>query len=292
MIHPKNAFKEKPATSSHVLLKEQGVKVDMIIGSKLLKIKVKDFVYQEEPITNRNMIDAKVLCLCSCSNFCIFPVKELINPDVMPACSECDEKTDQLIDEYAKEGRIITRMQAWKIQGVTRDEGQYSRVFLDFSDRSNCYTYIDNSSNAKLTETEIAKYNINNRLQCSAMRGLNTKKSKLGQPIFNYHCLCNKFTLLGMDVLSTKQPMGMCSTCAYELRYSLNVPDISAKTQKLEFKRIWQAYLEEKGYPKLSFKPVWKEYLEERRILRTKYIELHFKDFLANVDFTDKEYVL
>ncbi len=124
------------------------------------------------------------------------------------------------------------------------------------------------------------------------MRGLNTKKSKLGQPIFNYHCLCNKFTLLGMDVLSTKQPMGMCSTCAYELRYSLNVPDISAKTQKLEFKRIWQAYLEEKGYPKLSFKPVWKEYLEERRVLRTKYIELHFKDFLANVDFTDKEYVL
>lgn len=292
MAHPNNAFKEKPATSSHVLLKEQGVKVDMIIGSKLLKIKVKDFIYQEEPITNRNMIDAKVLCLCSCTNFCIFPVKELINPDVMPACSECNEKTDLLIKEYANEGRIITRLQAWGIQGIYRDERQYTRVFLDFSDRSNSLTYIDRQSNAHVTDADLKYYKINNRLQCSAMRGLNTKKSTPQKPIFNYHCLCFKFALFGMDVLATREPMGMCSTCAYELRYSLNNPEINAKTQKVIFKHIWQDFLKEKGYPKLSFKPIWKEYLEERRILRKDYIELHLKDFLANADFTKKEYLL
>ena len=111
-------------------------------------------------------------------------------------------------------------------------------------------------------------------------------------PIFNYHCLCFKFALFGLDVLATREPMGMCSTCAYELRYSLKNPEINAKTQKLEFKRIWQQYLEDQGYPKLSFKPIWKEYLEERRNLRKHYIELHFKDFLANADFTQKEYLL
>ena len=292
MTQPNNAFKVKPATISHVLLKEQGVKVDMIIGSKLLKIKVKDFIYQEEPITNKNMVDAKVLCLCECSNFCIFPVKELIDPDVMPACSECNEKTDRLIEEYANDGRFISRLQAWAIQGVHRNERQYSRVFLDFSDRSNSLTYIDRENNAHVTDADLNFYKINNRLQCSAMRGLNTKKSTPQNPIFNYHCLCFKFALFGLDVLATREPMGMCSTCAYELRYSLKNPEINAKTQKLEFKRIWQQYLEDQGYPKLSFKPIWKEYLEERRNLRKHYIELHFKDFLANADFTQKEYLL
>ena len=44
MSSTKNAFKDKPATQSHVALKEQGVKVDVIIGSKLFNIKVKDFL--------------------------------------------------------------------------------------------------------------------------------------------------------------------------------------------------------------------------------------------------------
>ena len=292
MAQPNNAFKVKPATISHVLLKEQGVKADMIIGSKLLKIKVKDFIYQEEPITNKNMVDAKVLCLCDCSNFCIFPVRELIDPDVMPACSECNEKTDRLIEEYANEGRYITRLQAWQIQGVVRNERQYSRVFLDFSDRSNSFAYIDRSNNTPVREADLNFYKINNRLQCSAMRGFNKEKSTPQNPMFNYHCLCFKFAIFGLDVLDTREPMGMCSTCAYELRYSLKNPEINAKTQKIEFKHFWQQYLEEQGYPKLSFKTLWKEYLNERRNLRRDYIELHFKDFLANADFTQQEYLL
>ena len=278
----KNAFKEKPVTISHISLKEQGVKVDVIIGSKLLKIKVKDFMPQDSPINNTNIRHASVLCLCSCSNYCIFPVATLIQPDVLPSCSDCQNQIEAFMAEEAKQGRELSLEQAWECQGIVRDEMQYSRVFLDFADRSNCYHYIDQKDNMKVSTAELELYKIKLRHLCSALRGKNTRWSTPNHPKYNFHCLCNKFLILGLDVLRTFEPIGVCSTCAHELRYSLQQPEIHAKTQKLELKRMWQKFLKDHHYPNLSFKTTWELYLTERRALRKAYIELHFKDFLAN----------
>lgn len=279
-----NAFKEKPLTLSHIPFKEQGVKVDIIIGSKLLNIKVKDFMPQETPITNENIQDASVLCVCSCSNYCIFPVKTLIDPDVLPSCSDCQNDIEDFIQQEARQGRQLSLQKAWEMKGVVRDEGQYSRVFLDFADRSNCYHYIHQHDNIKVDSAELAFYNINVRNLCSALRGKNTKRSTPNRPQYNFHCLCHKFVIFDLDVLSTLEPIGVCSTCAHELRYSLQQPNLSAKTQKLELKRIWQAFLKQHHYPSLTFKTMWEQYLQQRRELRKQYIELHFKDFLAQSD--------
>lgn len=276
-----NAFKEKPITMSHITFKEQGVKVDIIIGSKLLNIKVKDFIPQDTPITNENIHNASVLCICSCSNYCIFSVKELSHPDVLPSCSECQADIDNFIAQEALQGRQLTLLQAWERKNVFKNEVQYSRVFLDFADRSNSYHHISNNDNVKLSIPELKYYNIPLRNLCSALRGKNTKLSTPYTPKYNFHCLCQRFVILDSDVLNTLEPIGVCSLCAYELRYSLQQPNISAKTQKLELKRIWQTFLKEHDYPALTFKTMWELYLAERRVRRKDYIELHFKDFLA-----------
>ncbi len=286
MSSTKNAFKDKPATQSHVALKEQGVKVDVIIGSKLFNIKVKDFIQQDLPITNDNLRDASVLCLCSCSNYCIFPVKMLIEPEVLPSCSDCQSNIETFMTDEAKQGRPLTLEQAWAIKGVLRDETQYSRVFLDFADRSNVYHHIDAQDNIKVSPADLAHHNVNPRHLCSALRGFNPKASRPNDPQYNFHCLCHKFAIFGLDVLATPEPIGVCSTCAHELRYSLQQPNLSAKTQKLELKRIWQAFLQAHHYPQLTFKTMWELYLKERRHQRKAYIELHFKDFLAQSEHT------
>ena len=275
----------EPQTTSHVKLKEQGVKVDIIIGAKLLKIRVRDFVYQETPITNENLKDASILCLCSCKNFCVFPVKELIDPDVLPACSKCNENLDDFIKDLESAGQTVSRLQAWNMQGVFRDEKQYSRLFLNFSDHSNSYSHISREDNVRISDSEMHFYKIRNLTECSALRGMNTKESTNDSPKFNYHCLCRKFSIFGLDVLNAIEPMGMCSTCAYELRYSLANPRINAATQKREFKYIWNKFLAENNYQKVNFRTIWTVYLDERRELRKKYTELHFKDFLESSTF-------
>ncbi len=289
MTETKNAFKVKPATASHVLLKERGVRVDTIIGSKLLKIKVKDFIDEGKEITNENLRAASVLCLCSCSNFCVFPVEDLIDPDVLPACSECDAQLDEYLSEQASLGRMLTRKQAWEEQGVFCDESQYSRVFLDFADRSNSQALLNPIHNILLNQSDMHRYGLERRNLLSVIRGLNTVLTTLDKPIFNYQCLCRRIAVFGLDVLNTPEPLGMCSTCAHELRYSLRLPDLNAQTQKLEFKYQWKLFLETNKYPMVSFKYVWEQYLNERRELRKQYIELHFKHFLEKYDFSNVE---
>lgn len=281
-----NAFKELPELMPHTILKAQGVSVDTIIGSKLLKIKVKDFIKQEQSITNETIKDASVLCKCECSNYCIFPVHELLDPDVLPACSECNFELDSYIWEQSQHGRTLNRLEAWAENGVVRNEIQYSRVFMNFTDRSNSILRLKGHQNKKMSQFEMENYGVNKRNFMSVIQGRNPELSTKDNILVNYQCLCERICVFDQSVYKSLEPIGMCSACAHELQYSLKRSDLKASTQQLTFKIIWKDFLEEHGYPYMTFKTTWIAYISARKLSRKNYIELHFKDFLKDYDFS------
>lgn len=285
----KNAYQEKPHTLSHLIPKSQGISVD-IIGAKLLKIKVLDFLDQSEPITQANILQARVVCRCQCQNYCVFTVKSLVDPEVLPACSDCEEHIHQFIEQEREQGNTLTKKQAWKQQGIEIDPVQYSRMWLAFADHSNASVKIPFKRIEKITLQNMEDLGIQHQYFLARLRGKD-KYSESG--VLHYECFCGRYSQYALEQLQQyEEPILACSMCCYELRFSMKNSRIYPFMSKLSFKVLWKILLEQQQVPYIPFKKVYRDYLELRKLERQKNLELHLKDFLETYDFKDQAKIL
>ena len=274
----RNTYLEMPEILSNTFLeKTVGISV---IGLKLLKITLLGIAPFRETITRKNISKTAIVAKCDCGFYCKFNFKGLTAADSLPACGRCNAELEEFIEHYASENNItLSKQQAWEKLGYSINPRTHSLIFWYLLNKGNHHQLRLGANFTPMTADTLAAYNIPKYTYLSRACKLAPIQQDPENPYIAYQCLCGAFCYFKVSMLQSFEPLGMCSVCTDELRYSFCDTSIHPFIKQLRFKHLWRHLIEKYGYPYVEFRYVWEEYFKVRKLVRKEGIELHFSDY-------------
>ena len=259
---------------------EKSVSINFM-GSKLLKVTLIGIAPFDVPINRQNIIDTTVVAKCDCGEYCLFQFKSLIDPNALPACDRCNASLDEYIQmHYIQTGYLLDRKSAWKKLGYSIDQKVHSLIFWYLLDRSNFHQIRLGKEFKPLSQIKIDEMGIPKYMYLSRLCKPAPHPHDVNDQSYIYQCLCGGFCYFNSSVLKSFEPLGMCSACMTELRYSFQDDSIHPLLKQLRFKHLWKKMLLKFNYPYVEFRYVWEDYFKARKLIRKQGYELHFSDYL------------
>ena len=251
------------------------------LGNKLLKVTLIGISPFEVSITRQNIGHASVVAQCDCGNYCLFQLKSLVSYNSLPACTTCDAMLDEFInDHYAQTHHLLDRKSAWQKLGYCIDTKVHSLMFWYLLDRSNFQQIRLGPHFKPLSQNQIDQFGIPKYMYLSRICKPASTQIKVIDPSYIYQCLCTAFCQFSLSSLKNFEPLGMCSACTDELRYSFQDNNIHPFFKQLRFKHLWKKLLVKFDYPYVEFRYVWEDYFKARKLVRKQGYELHFSDYI------------
>lgn len=277
-IKYRNTYKDMPEILDNLYL-EKTVGLS-IIGLKLLKITILGIAPFRAPITRKNIAKTAVIAKCACGAYCKFNFKGLVSPGALPACGQCNADLDLFIQDYAQQHSIVlSRQDAWQQLGYTINPQAHSLVFWYLLNKSNYHHLRLGANFSAISQEELDQLNIPKYMYLSRACKFAPLQPDPQDPNIAYQCLCGAFCYFKVSLLQSFEPLGMCSACTDELRYSFEDTTIYAFSKQLRFKHTWKHLLQSFNYPYVEFRYVWEEYFKARKLVRKECRELHFNAY-------------
>lgn len=277
-IKPANTYKDMPEILDNIHL-EKTVGLS-IIGLKLLKITILGIAPFRETITRKNIAKTAVIAKCSCGAYCKFNFKGLVSAGALPACGQCNADLDLFIKNYTEQNNIIlSRQEAWHTLGYRVNQKTHSLIFWYLLNKSNYHNLRLGANFNPISQQELDNLRIPKYMYLSRASQRAPLQTNLEDPNIAYQCLCGAFCYFKVSALQSFEPLGMCSACTDELRYSFQDVTIHAFLKQLRFKHVWKQLLQSFDYPYVEFRYVWEEYFKARKLIRKECRELHFSEY-------------